>query len=100
MLRRSAVTKISLFTNKEKEKMLEPMRTEVEKAKELQELAAISALVKPNLSLDELTPLATTMYKAGSSSQAATQAQEKEGGDVEVSIDDSLGIIVAHFQNI
>ena len=69
------MTKISLLTNKEKEKMLEPMKTEVEKAKELQELAAISALVKPNLALDELTPLATTMYEAGLSLQAAAQAQ-------------------------
>ena len=41
-----------------------------------------------------------TMYEARSSSQVAAQAQEKEGGDVEVYIDDSLGAIVAHLQNI
>ena len=76
------------------------MKTEVKKAKELQELVAILVLVKPNLALDELTPLATTMYEAGSSSQAAAQAQGNKGGDMEVSIDDSLGAIVAHLRNI
>ena len=48
VLRRSAATRIGIFTNKEKQKMLEPISTEVKTAKELQELAAISALVKPN----------------------------------------------------
>ena len=44
MLQRSAVTKIGLFTNKEKEKILYPMKKDVDKAKELKELAAILAL--------------------------------------------------------
>ena len=78
--------------------MLEPIRKDMDEAKEHQGLAAISALVKPNLALDELMPLAAKMYEAGSSLQVAAQVQEKEGGDVEVSIDDSLEVIVAHVQ--
>ena len=40
------------------------------------------------------------MYEDGSSSQAATHTEEQEGGDMEISIDDSLGAIVAHLKNI
>ena len=78
VLRRSAVTKIGLFTNKEKEKILEPIQKDMDKAKE-KELAAILALVKPSLLMDEFTPLNTAMYEAGSSSQAATHTEEQEG---------------------
>ena len=100
ILRKSAVAKVSLFSSKEKEKILKPLQVEVNKAKELKELAAISALVKPSLAREEFTPLANAMYKAGTSLQAAEHEQEVEGGDRRVSIDESFGAIVAHLKDI
>ena len=60
------IVKVGLFTNKEKAKILKPIQKDVDEAKDLKELAAILALVKPNLSKDEFTPIAIAMYEAGS----------------------------------
>ena len=89
------MAKIGLLTSLEKSKALEPLVEGIRKAKELKELAAISALIKPSLAREEFTPIANAMYEAGTSLQAADQESKEEGGDREVSIDDSFSAIVA-----
>ena len=50
--------------------------------------------------MEEMTPVANTMYEAGTSSQAVREAEEREEESQEVTINDSLQASTAHLKNI
>ena len=94
------MAKLSLLTTPEKSKALKPLAEGIKKAKELKELAAILTLIKPSLAREEFTLIANAVYEACTSSKAAEQESEEEGGDREISIDEPFDAIVAHLKNI
>ena len=66
----------------------------------MKDIVAISAMIRPNLVLEEQTPLATMLYETGTSSQATRGGEESEDEAQETNINDSLQVITAHLKNI
>ena len=47
VLRRLAVAKVSLFTEKEKDKLLMPLKRKLQEVEKLNDIATISAMIRP-----------------------------------------------------